>query len=84
MSTLEPPDDFDWSSLDDVAVDESEVIDYSSLSDAELIARLVEVEDKLKKIKQLHVGTTETEAGRELHSQRTAIALLLKQKGLMG
>lgn len=73
--------DFDWSSLDDIEVDTSEVFDYSSLSDVELFNRFLEVDDRLRELKELHFP--HTPQGRELHSQRVAIVVLLKQKGIM-
>ena len=84
MSLIEPPDDgIDWSALEDVfkSVDREDVLDVSSTPSDILLDRFHDLDQLLLDLGQ--VRNPSTTEGRELHSERAAISIELRKRGIL-
>lgn len=76
-------DDDLFNQLKDVfaAVDEEDIVDLHSLTDMQLLERFADLDEWIKRNHQ--VLNPDTQEARDVHSERNAIQLVLKERGRM-
>lgn len=85
MTVWEPDDEGLLGELEAIFknVDIDDVVDLHSLPDDELLRRYWDIDEKLKQLNEVTQLTKTTREGRDLHSERSALVLILKERNLL-